>query len=358
MATVPWVAFLYRANKRFLPLYMLMAGAYWPLRWGSWEAWRPELWRAAGGITNPSINTHHTLVIWGLIVLWFVLTYAVRLNPMLAVFATFIVLAWHEILWWVVDYVVGDLANPLWLLGGYLYPLSTILAVFYTLMVNKPWRYIAAMGVFYVAWYEIGFPVTVHFHGRTALYGDAFTNWLEIGSWAFACVAFYVLERKRLVAWQARASSQIRLTLGSSLSNNHSEHAGTMKTTMVNSPFTAYALAKLCYALLVAPVLSAARYHFAALVVEYDGFVAVVVVRLFPTWTTRKRHGIAAIVEIAVGLILFATLGFVALTMLQTSSTAGWSTSVATVAVTVVGILAAIAVALTFYHYAKLASTF
>lgn len=71
-----------------------------------------------------------------------------------------------------------------------------------------------------------------------------------------------------------------------------------------------------------------------------------------------KRSGIAAIVEIAVGLILFATLGFVALTMLQTSSTSGWSSSVATVAVTVVGILAAIAVALTFYHYAKQASTF
>ena len=67
----------------------------------------------------------------------------------------------------------------------------------------------------------------------------------------------------------------------------------------------------------------------------------------------RRRSGIAAIVEISAGLIVFATLGFVALTMLQTSSTAGWSTAVATVAVTVTGILAALAVALSFYGYAK-----
>lgn len=56
------------------------------------------------------------------------------------------------------------------------------------------------------------------------------------------------------------------------------------------------------------------------------------------------------VVDIAVGLIIFATLGFTALTMLQTSSTAGWSSSVSTVAVTVTAILAAIAVALSFYR--------
>lgn len=54
-------------------------------------------------------------------------------------------------------------------------------------------------------------------------------------------------------------------------------------------------------------------------------------------------------VRIAVGLIIFATLGFTALTMLQTSSTSGWSTSVATIAVTVTAILAALAVALSFF---------
>jgi hypothetical protein len=60
------------------------------------------------------------------------------------------------------------------------------------------------------------------------------------------------------------------------------------------------------------------------------------------------------VVDIAVGLIIFATLGFAALTMLQTSSTAGWSSSVATIAVTVTAILASIAVALSFFRRKKL----
>ena len=60
------------------------------------------------------------------------------------------------------------------------------------------------------------------------------------------------------------------------------------------------------------------------------------------------------VVDIAVGLIIFATLGFAALTMLQTSSTSGWSSSVATIAVTVTAILASIAVALSFFRRRKL----
>lgn len=63
-----------------------------------------------------------------------------------------------------------------------------------------------------------------------------------------------------------------------------------------------------------------------------------------------KRRAVTDVVKIAVGLIIFATLGFTALTMLQTSSTAGWSVSVATIAVTVTAILAALAVALSFFH--------
>ena len=56
------------------------------------------------------------------------------------------------------------------------------------------------------------------------------------------------------------------------------------------------------------------------------------------------------VVEIAVGLIIFATLGVAALGLLLTAGTAGWGTTVPVIAITVVAILAALAVALGFYR--------
>jgi hypothetical protein len=67
-----------------------------------------------------------------------------------------------------------------------------------------------------------------------------------------------------------------------------------------------------------------------------------------PIRATGNRTGM--VIYIAVDLILWATVGFVAISLLSTSSTAGWSSTVALLAVTVVAILATIAVALSFFR--------
>lgn len=211
MARNRWLVEIYSMNAPFIPLYLIMVVAVWPAIWGSWQAGAPELWRAGGGITNPGINTHHTLVLWLLAALYLGLRYRVRLDPMLAVSACFMVLSWHEIEWWIVDFALGRMANPVWLLGGYLYPLAMITTIFYMLAVNRPWRYIALMAVFYAAWFGIGFPVTVNWTGRTVLYDDPAANWIEIASWAWAVAAFWLAERAGLRRWQAEARGSIRV---------------------------------------------------------------------------------------------------------------------------------------------------
>ena len=64
----------------------------------------------------------------------------------------------------------------------------------------------------------------------------------------------------------------------------------------------------------------------------------------------KRRPAISNVVEIAVGLIIFATLGATALTILFSATTTNWGTVVPTIAITVVAILAALSVALSFYH--------
>jgi hypothetical protein len=58
-----------------------------------------------------------------------------------------------------------------------------------------------------------------------------------------------------------------------------------------------------------------------------------------------RRHAVG-VVDIAVKLILFATLGVVALGLLFTATTTSWPSGTGVIAITVVGILAAIGVAL------------
>lgn len=63
----------------------------------------------------------------------------------------------------------------------------------------------------------------------------------------------------------------------------------------------------------------------------------------------RERRGYNDVVKIGVGLLIFATLGVTAITLLETAVTAGWSSTVATIAITLTAILAALAVALSFF---------
>jgi hypothetical protein len=67
-----------------------------------------------------------------------------------------------------------------------------------------------------------------------------------------------------------------------------------------------------------------------------------------PTPVVRKRRA-AGVVKIAVELIIFATLGVTALTLLFSATTTNWGSTVPTIAITVTAILAALAVALGFF---------
>ena len=63
----------------------------------------------------------------------------------------------------------------------------------------------------------------------------------------------------------------------------------------------------------------------------------------------KRRRAVTHVVEIAVGLIIFATLGVAALTLLFSATTTNWGNSVPTIAITVTAILASLAVALSFF---------
>ena len=66
----------------------------------------------------------------------------------------------------------------------------------------------------------------------------------------------------------------------------------------------------------------------------------------------RKRSGVTnVVVAVAVGLILFATVGFVGLQLLATAGTTSFQPVVVTISITVVSIVAALAVALGFLRY-------
>lgn len=71
-----------------------------------------------------------------------------------------------------------------------------------------------------------------------------------------------------------------------------------------------------------------------------------------PNLITTKRKGASTVIKIAVELILFATIGFVGLQLLATASTTSFQTTVVLVAITVVSIVAALGVALSFLKHA------
>ena len=63
----------------------------------------------------------------------------------------------------------------------------------------------------------------------------------------------------------------------------------------------------------------------------------------------RKRSGVSnVVVGIAIGLILFATIGFTGLQLLATAGTTSFQPTVVLVSITVVSIVAALGVALGF----------
>ena len=69
-------------------------------------------------------------------------------------------------------------------------------------------------------------------------------------------------------------------------------------------------------------------------------------------WFETKRRAASQIVSIAVSLILFATIGFVGLQLLATAGTTSFQPVVTLISITVVSIVAALAVAIGFLKHA------
>ena len=74
---------------------------------------------------------------------------------------------------------------------------------------------------------------------------------------------------------------------------------------------------------------------------------------LEPPKQTFKRKGLQPIIEIAVGLILFATIGFVGLQLLATAGTTSFQPVVVLIGITVVSIMGALGAALYFLRHVK-----
>jgi hypothetical protein len=165
-----------------------------PLQWRAFAVW----------------NAHHSLILFMITGFFLLLWLGDHVAPILAAVALWYAIAWHELDWWIVDFirmvfVTHDPFNPLWFFGW----LSTAAAI--ALFVWKPlmrapmiWKYVAGMAAFYVFWFAVGFPITVNFSGPTALYSEVWVSGFEIISWIYALVLFYFLARKAVLRWQGQ----------------------------------------------------------------------------------------------------------------------------------------------------------
>ena len=179
-----------------------------PFIWGNWtQVSDPLLWRAAD---FSDFGGHHTLILVAVATAFVVAWKGFRMRPSMIAMGIIYLGAWHEMLWWVTDtvwfagtgHVDWALSMPGWLLSGYLFPLTLIAVMFYVPAVRVHWKYLGAMGYFYMVWLMLGFPVTVNFgvspSGITSLYYVPWVNGLEILSWVYALATFFLLCRKEL----------------------------------------------------------------------------------------------------------------------------------------------------------------
>lgn len=116
------------------------------------------------------------------------------------------VLAWgvHEGIWWLVYVWLWAPKNLVILSGWGELIVFTLLVMTPALGLYAPKRFIVWMLGFYVIWVAFGFPITESFLGNTPLYGVWWANAWEVGSWMWATVGFYWLERDGLLAWFER----------------------------------------------------------------------------------------------------------------------------------------------------------
>ena len=179
----------------------------------------PLLWRANDAA---SFGGHHTLILMAVAFSFLWAWRRLKLTPILAGAAILYMMSWHEMEWWLTDAAwflynghLGFAAGlPGELLSGYLFPVTLIVMMFYIPAVRPHWKYVAAMAVYYVGWFAIGFPVTVNFSvsssGITQWYYVPWVNGVEILSWVYALVAFWWFGKGELTKGGSVKSSGVR----------------------------------------------------------------------------------------------------------------------------------------------------
>ena len=110
--------------------------------------------------------------------------------------------------------------NSLWLISG-----IAILLVYVSFFRWGKFEtlFVLSLVPMYLAWYAIGFPVTLRFEGATNLFYDPLTNLIEILSWAYACGAFLILRTR------FRTSKSKEVAEESSIHYVHSNSVGSSK---------------------------------------------------------------------------------------------------------------------------------
>lgn len=125
---------------------------------------------------------------------------------LLATFASIWVWALHEGMWWIcyiifTPVIYGWTIQAKWFTGFGEIVCFALVAFTIAFDLYFPKKFAVCMAAFYVAWVAVGFPITISYLGNTSLYYTIWANAWENGSWAFACAAFFIFERKDILKW-------------------------------------------------------------------------------------------------------------------------------------------------------------
>lgn len=205
--------------------FMFSAGALLFTPWAQVIHENPLLWRSFGtddsimaymhqgafGTKWADFSNHHTLnlaaealLCFGLAA-WFSRTTRTQWWKwgLLATYGAVLTWTIHEGVWWLTYWALW---KPNFIVFSGFGEIITVGLLMFTpvLGLYAPFRYIMWMLIFQVVWIAAGFPITESYLGQTVLYPNLGANAWEVASWVWACVGFFVLERKGLLAWMEK----------------------------------------------------------------------------------------------------------------------------------------------------------
>lgn len=152
----------------------------------------PLLWKVIAG-------EHHVIDFFGILFCFFVLLPMFYKNPktrkiyaLIAFFTNYFLISFHEMLWYATFYAehlfTNTYFNPDWFTHGKSFYAYIVIITAFFILSNRgayklPIRMILVLGIYYLFWLGLGFPVTVDYNGFTPYYFNLDVNILEIVSW-------------------------------------------------------------------------------------------------------------------------------------------------------------------------------